>query len=132
MASLPYPLNQQYYHVRVGMAGMPYPPTDCRSYIKTKKENPAKHTIHFLIGRTGILEDCAKTKPLSYKAKPLSLQGKATAQPTFLWNRMESRFLRDPFGIRSGCCILCLKNMLIDKNKGYSHAINMITEYFLR
>ena len=34
MASLPYPLNRQYYHVRVGMAGMPYPPTDCRSYIK--------------------------------------------------------------------------------------------------
>ena len=43
-----------------------------------------------------------------------------------------SGFVRDPFGIRSGCCILCLKNMLIDKNKGYSHAINMITEYFLR
>ena len=34
MASLPYPLNRQYYHVRVGMAGMPYPPTDCHSYIK--------------------------------------------------------------------------------------------------
>ena len=31
-----------------------------------KEENPAKHTIHFLIGRTGILEDCAKTKPLFY------------------------------------------------------------------
>lgn len=28
-----------------------------------------------------------------------------------------SGFLRDSFGIRSGCCILCLKNMLIDKNK---------------
>lgn len=28
-----------------------------------------------------------------------------------------SGFVRDSFGIRSGCCILCLKNMLIDKNK---------------
>ena len=45
---------------------------------------------------------------------------------------LPSGFLRDPFGIRSGCCILCLKNMLIDKNKGYFHTINMITEYFLR
>ena len=34
MASLPYPLNRQNNHSRVGMAGMPYPPTDCRSYIK--------------------------------------------------------------------------------------------------
>ena len=34
MASLPYPLNWLYNHGRVGMAGMPYPPTDCRSYIK--------------------------------------------------------------------------------------------------
>ncbi len=34
MASLPYPLNWLYNHSRVGMAGMPYPPTDCRSYIK--------------------------------------------------------------------------------------------------
>ena len=34
MASLPYPLNWLYNHDRVGMAGMPYPPTDCRSYIK--------------------------------------------------------------------------------------------------
>ena len=34
MASLPYPLNCLYNHGRVGMAGMPYPPTDCRSYIK--------------------------------------------------------------------------------------------------
>ena len=32
--SLPYPLNWLYNHGRVGMAGMPYPPTDCRSYIK--------------------------------------------------------------------------------------------------
>ena len=23
-----------HYHSRVGMAGMPYPPTDCHSYIK--------------------------------------------------------------------------------------------------
>ena len=30
---------------------------------------------------------------------------------------LPSGFLRDPFGIPSGCCILCLKNMLIDKNK---------------
>ena len=30
---------------------------------------------------------------------------------------LPSGFLRDPFGIRSGCCIRCLKNMLIDKNK---------------
>ena len=34
MASLPYPLNWLYNHGRVGMAGMPYPPTDCRSYMK--------------------------------------------------------------------------------------------------
>ena len=34
MASLPYPLNWLYNHGRVGMAGMPYPPTECRSYIK--------------------------------------------------------------------------------------------------
>ena len=34
MASLPYPLNWLYNHGKVGMAGMPYPPTDCRSYIK--------------------------------------------------------------------------------------------------
>ena len=34
MASLPYPLNRLYNHGRVGMAGMPYPPTDCHSYIK--------------------------------------------------------------------------------------------------
>ena len=34
MASLPYPLNQQDNPGRVGMAGMPYPPTDCHSYIK--------------------------------------------------------------------------------------------------
>ena len=34
MASLPYPLNWLYNHGRVGMAVMPYPPTDCRSYIK--------------------------------------------------------------------------------------------------
>ena len=34
MTSLPYPLNWLYNHGRVGMAGMPYPPTDCRSYIK--------------------------------------------------------------------------------------------------
>lgn len=34
MASLPYPLNQQDNSGRVGMAGMPYPPTDCHSYIK--------------------------------------------------------------------------------------------------
>ena len=30
---------------------------------------------------------------------------------------IHSGFLRDSFGIPSGCCILCLKNMLIDKNK---------------
>ena len=34
MASLPYPLNRQNNHGRVGMAGMPYPSTDCCSYIK--------------------------------------------------------------------------------------------------
>ena len=34
MASLPYPLNRQDTHGRVGTARMPYPPTDCRSYIK--------------------------------------------------------------------------------------------------
>ena len=34
MASLPYPLNWLYNHGNAGMAGMPYPPTDCRSYIK--------------------------------------------------------------------------------------------------
>ena len=34
MASLPYPLNWLYNHGRVGMASLPYPPTDCRSYIK--------------------------------------------------------------------------------------------------
>ena len=34
MASLPYPLNWLYNHGKAGMAGMPYPPTDCRSYIK--------------------------------------------------------------------------------------------------
>ena len=28
------PLNWLYNHGRAGMAGMPYPPTDCRSYIK--------------------------------------------------------------------------------------------------
>ena len=32
MASLPYPLNWLYNHGRVGMAGMPYPPTG--TYIK--------------------------------------------------------------------------------------------------
>ena len=30
---------------------------------------------------------------------------------------LPSGSVRDSFGIRSGCCILCLKNMLIDKNK---------------
>ena len=30
MASLPYPLNWLYNHGRVGMAGMPYPPTMCK------------------------------------------------------------------------------------------------------
>ena len=34
MASLPYPLHWQNNHGRVGMAEMPYPPTDCHSYIK--------------------------------------------------------------------------------------------------
>ena len=34
MTSLPYPINRQDNHGRVGMAGMPYPPTDCHSYIK--------------------------------------------------------------------------------------------------
>ena len=34
MASLPYPLNWLYNHGRVGMAGMPYPPTDGRYYLK--------------------------------------------------------------------------------------------------
>ena len=34
MASLPYPLNRQDTHGRVGTARTPYPPTDCRSYIK--------------------------------------------------------------------------------------------------
>ena len=33
MASLPYPLNRMNNHDRVDMAGMPYPPTDCHSYI---------------------------------------------------------------------------------------------------
>ena len=33
MASLPYPLNRLDNHGIVGMARMPYPPTDCRSYI---------------------------------------------------------------------------------------------------
>ena len=37
MASLPYPLNRLYNHGRVGMAGMPYPPTDCHLYIKINK-----------------------------------------------------------------------------------------------
>ena len=32
MASLPYPLNWLYNHGRVGMAGMPYPPTICKDY----------------------------------------------------------------------------------------------------
>ena len=39
MASLPYPLNRQNNHSRVGMAGMPYPPTDCHSYIKIKYDH---------------------------------------------------------------------------------------------
>lgn len=30
---------------------------------------------------------------------------------------LPSGSVRDSFGIPSGCCILCLKNMLIDKNK---------------
>ena len=34
MASLPYPLNGQIFYGREGMARMPYPPIDCRSYIK--------------------------------------------------------------------------------------------------
>ena len=34
MASLPYPINRLNNHDRVDMARMPYPPTDCRSYIK--------------------------------------------------------------------------------------------------
>ena len=34
MVSLPYPLNRLDNHGIVGMARMPYPPTDCRSYIK--------------------------------------------------------------------------------------------------
>ena len=34
MASLPYPINRLDNHGRVGMAGMPYPPTYCRSYIR--------------------------------------------------------------------------------------------------
>ena len=33
MASLPYPLYRWDNHRRVGMAGMPYPPTDCCSFI---------------------------------------------------------------------------------------------------
>ena len=33
MASLPYPLNRLNNYGRVGMARMPYPPTDCSSYF---------------------------------------------------------------------------------------------------
>ena len=43
MASLPYPLNWLYNHGRVGMAGMPYPPTDCRSYIKINMNTYLNH-----------------------------------------------------------------------------------------
>ena len=39
MASLPYPLNRLDNHGRVGMAGMPYPPTDCRSFMNDKYEH---------------------------------------------------------------------------------------------
>ena len=54
MASLPYPLNRQYYHVRVGMAGMPCPPTDCRSYIKINMSTylfkyPYKYNLYSII-----------------------------------------------------------------------------------
>ena len=45
MASLPYPLNRLNNHGRVSMAGMPYPPTDCRSYIKKKYEHINKIII---------------------------------------------------------------------------------------
>ena len=45
MASLPYPLNWLYNHGRVGMAWMPYPPTDCRSYIKINM-NTYRKFIH--------------------------------------------------------------------------------------
>ena len=45
MASLPYTLNCLYNHGRVGMAGMPYPPTDCRSYIKINM-NTYRKFIH--------------------------------------------------------------------------------------
>ena len=54
MASLPYPLNRLYNHGRVGMAGMPYPPTDCHSYIKinmtylTENERKFKYSLKII------------------------------------------------------------------------------------
>ena len=53
MASLPYPLNRQYYHVRVGMAGMPYPPTDCRSYIKINMNTYLSNNSFYLLQLKG-------------------------------------------------------------------------------
>ena len=49
MASLPYPLNRLNNHGRVGMAGMPYPPTDCRSYIKIKMSTYLSKSPHLLV-----------------------------------------------------------------------------------
>ena len=49
MASLPYPLNRLNNHGRVGMAGMPYPPTDCHSYIKIKMSTYLSKSPHLLV-----------------------------------------------------------------------------------
>ena len=61
MASLPDPLNWLYNHGRVGMAGMPYPPTDCRSYIKINMNT-------YLIIEFCIIDCCGgRRPPLLYK-----------------------------------------------------------------
>ena len=41
------PLNRLYNHGRVGMAGMPYPPTDCRSYIKINMTYLTENELKF-------------------------------------------------------------------------------------
>ena len=48
MASLPYPLSWLYNHGRVGMAGMPYPPIDCRSYIKINVNTYLILSLHYV------------------------------------------------------------------------------------
>ena len=46
---MPYPLNWLYNHGRVGMAGMPYPPTYYRSYIKINMNTYISKFIRLIV-----------------------------------------------------------------------------------